>query len=134
MGLGVVVAAVVVVGLLIAAPWKSDWQKSVADYLAGSWCTPMSGDAVMRTDFMAAGAAAVTGEVHFSHYPRVDRFAAEIALTEDGFTLTWTAPETFVELGPTTYQVVNETQIALVPNESSPDGRIMTRCALENWR
>jgi len=118
-------------GVYAWAPWKPAWQRSPVAFLEGSWCTPMSGTALSRTDFKRAGTDSINGELHFSHSSDVHRFRGKVALLADGFEFTWTDPAEFVAAGPARYRVLDEASMKVV----FADGKVqedfppMTRCA-----
>jgi len=125
----------VAVGLIVAGsvaawawkPWLPAWQRSAPDYLAGSWCLPMSGEAISRSDFRKAGPDTVAIEVHFSHSTQVNRLKARIEPAADGFTLNWTEPPEAVGGDPETYRVLDDISIGIVP-AAGEDMRVLTRC------
>lgn len=128
-GAGLAVLAAIVAGALIWQPWQAGWQSAPVAYLVGSWCAPMSGNATFRTDFIRTSETTIAGEVHYSHYPDVHRFRAEVEPTEIGFTLNFTEPAAFVEAGPRVYRVIDEATIAFALDESADeDERVQTRC------
>ena len=134
----VAVLAVAGAGLWLWQPWKAPWQKSVPDFLAGSWCRPMSGDALARFDFVRAGTAEVRGEIHFSHSYDVIRSKATTESKADAFVLHWTEPENFVAGGPTTYKIVDEISFEALPEDPKEaeaadyQRAIWTRCARDS--
>lgn len=129
----------VAVGLIIAGsvaawawkPWLPAWQRSAPDFLAGSWCLPMSGEAISRSDFRKAGADTVAIEVHFSHSTQVNRLKARVEPAPDGFTLNWTEPPEAVGGDPETYRVLDDISIGIVP-AAGEDMRVLTRCPLDS--
>ena len=129
-----VFALVVGIGVWLWQPWLAPWQKSAADYLAGSWCRPMGGTALARFDFVRAGRDEVRGEVHFSHSTDVFRSKAKTEATADRIILHWTEPEERVKGGPTSYKIVDDVSIEALPEDpkeaEAPDYEkaVWTRC------
>ena len=125
------VAAVLIVAAGVGAwmwkPWLPAWQRSAPNFLAGSWCAPMSGEAFSRTDFKRASADTVALEVHFSHSTQVNRLKARIEPVADGFILHWTDPPEAVASDPETFRVVDDLSVEILPAPGE-DSRVLTRC------
>lgn len=125
-------AAVLIVAIGVLAwlwqPWLPAWQRSAPDFLAGSWCLPMSGDAISRSDFKRASADTLAIEVHFSHSTQVNRLKARLVPTAEGFALHWTDPPAIVGSDPEMYKVIDDISIGIVPPPGE-EMRVLTRCA-----
>jgi hypothetical protein len=126
--LGALLVAVVI-GLLLWAPWESD-RKSAAEFLAGTWCQPMSGDASATWRFTALGQDQVNGEITYTHSTERQRFDATAAWTEAGLNLVFTAPPELVGGEPIRFKQDGDNRLEQVvtpdPNVIPPQP--MTRC------
>lgn len=128
-------AALAVLGaVLFWAPWKGEAAKGPADFLAGTWCQPMSGDASATWRFTALGGDRVNAEIAFTHTTERQRFDAAAAWTDGaadkGLTLTLTAPPELVGGKPIVFTRDGENRLTQVvtpdPNAVAPEP--MTRC------
>lgn len=129
--LGVVVLAVAG-GLWVWQPWLAPWQKSVPDYLAGSWCRTEGGNSITRFDFVRASDNSVRGEIHFSHSYDVIRLKAATESNAEGFILRWSEPDGFVKGGPTGYKVIDEVSVEILPDDPKDTLVVLlTRCAAD---
>jgi len=130
--LGIAAAAValaVVIGLFVWKPWLPAWQRSPTAFLAGSWCQPMSGEALARTDLVKASGDQVSGSIHYSHASRIDRFRARVKMVADGYELVWLDPAELTSEPPLHYHVVDDANMTIVPDPK--DQAVyppMTRC------
>lgn len=118
-------------GVYAWAPWKPAWQRSPASFLEGSWCTPMSSNAISRTDFKKSGPDSVNAELHFSHSTDVYRFRGKVALLPDGFEFTWTDPPDWAAAGPARHRVLDDASmlVTFAGGKAQEDIPPMTRCA-----
>jgi hypothetical protein len=123
-------ALAVLAAVLFWAPWQDKERPSAADFLAGTWCQPMSGDASATWRFTALGQDRVNGEITYTHSTDRQRFDATAAWTDKGLNLTFTAPPELVGSEPVIFiqdgenrlsQAVTETEGAIPPEP-------MTRC------
>lgn len=118
------------VGLWLWSPWLAAWQRDPTGFLAGSWCQPMSGEAIARSDYTRQDAAHITGEMHFSHSTEVYYFRAAVAAEGQDLVFTWQEPEDLAANGPSRFRVEGDNAIRLVfANGPVTDAPAMTRCA-----
>lgn len=138
-GLFVLLAALA--GLLAWSPWEERTapaeRRDAAAFLAGTWCQPMSGEALAYWRFTALapaadGRARVAGALSYSHSTQVQRFeAAAVWQAETSLTLTWLAPAELVEGEPLTLATDGPDRLTvLVAAEevADPPPEPMTRC------
>jgi hypothetical protein len=129
-----IAAAVLVIlagaGLFVLKPWLPAWQKDAPGFLVGSWCQPMSGDAIRRFDLVRADADSIIGELHFSHSTQVERFRARARPIPEGIEIGWTQPETAAAAGPARVKVIDGQSIAFtfMGGEAVTDAPDLTRC------
>ena len=127
--LGAVLGAIVI-GLLLWAPWQQQRQ-SAADFLAGTWCQPMSGDASAAWRFTALGQDRVNGELTYTHATDRQRFDATAAWTDEGLNLTFTAPPELVGGEPIRFTRDGDNRLSIVvsaPDPNSIPPEALTRC------
>jgi hypothetical protein len=127
--LGAVLGAIVI-GLLLWAPWQQQRQ-SAADFLAGTWCQPMSGDASATWRFTALGQDRVNGEITYTHATDRQRFDTTAAWTDEGLNLTFTAPPELVGGEPIRFTRDGDNRLSIVvsaPDPNSIPPEPLTRC------
>lgn len=121
--------AVAGLGLWFWSPWLAAWQRDPAAFLAGSWCQPLSGEAIARTDYQRQGKGQVTGEMHFSHSTEVYFFRAAVAAEGGELVFTWQEPEDLAANGHSRFRVEGDDALRLVfANGPVADAPAMTRC------
>ncbi|HKY96033.1 MAG TPA: toll/interleukin-1 receptor domain-containing protein [Kiloniellales bacterium] len=124
------VALAVLAAVLFWAPWQGAERKGAADFLAGTWCQPMSGDASATWRFTALGQDRVNGEITYTHSTERHRFDATATWTDKGLTLVFTAPPELVGGEPIVFTQDGENRLSQVVTET--EGVIppepMTRC------
>ena len=130
--LGAVILLAAAGGLWAWQPWLAPWQKSVPDYLAGSWCRSDTGNSTTRFDFVRASDNSVRGEIHFSHSYDVIRIKAATESNAEGFILHWSEPGGLVKEGPTSYNVIDEVSLEILPDDPKDTSVVLlTRCAAD---
>jgi hypothetical protein len=112
---------------------------TLAQFLAGTWCQPMSGDAKAYWAFTAlapgaAGQDRVGGELSFSHSTEVQRFEAEAAwIGGEGLALTFTDPPDLAGGAPLAFRTDGNDRLKVVetePDPNSPPPQPLTRCKI----
>lgn len=123
-------ALAVLAAVLFWAPWRGEERKNAADFLAGTWCQPMSGDASATWRFTALGQDRVNGEITYTHSTERQRFDATAAWTDKGLNLTFTAPPELVGGEPIVFVQDGENRLTQVvtPTEGVIPPEPMTRC------
>ncbi len=100
-------------------------------FLAGTWCQPLSGDALVYYRFLPLDTARVSGEVSFSHSSDIDRFDAAATWEGELLTLAWLSPAELVGTPPLRLRRDGE-QRMLVVYEDLKSGVLppnpLTRC------
>jgi len=117
--------------VLFWAPWRGEAGGSAADFLAGVWCQPMSGDASATWRFTVLDEGRIGAELSFTHSTERQRFDATAAWTEAGITLVFTAPPELVGAEPLVFTRDGENRLSQVVTTTDPNvmrPQPLTRC------
>jgi len=128
-GVGLAAAIAVALAWYLAG---SDGRAPAADFLAGAWCQPMSGEASATWRFTRLADDRVGGSIEYSHSTETQRFDADVTRSGGRLSLAFTAPADLVGAPPLVLVEDGENRLrieaAAAPDPNSLPPEPLTRC------